>query len=139
MARVDIFTPTYKSEERYSDISMGFEKNPLTGNLARVTDTQAIKQSLKTLLLTNQGERPYNSKLGSKIRSSLFDPLDTITADTIRSSIIEAINNYEPRVSVEQLNVYPMIDQNAFNVNLFFSIINIPEVQQLDLTLKRVR
>jgi phage baseplate assembly protein W len=139
MARVDIFTPFYKKEERYSDVSMGFEKNPLTGNIARVTDAQSIKQALKSLLLTDQGERLYNVNLGSKIKSSLFDPLDEITASVLNSSIRQAISNYEPRVEVVQLQVFPSQEMNAFKVNLFFSIINIPEVQQLDLTLKRVR
>jgi phage baseplate assembly protein W len=139
MARVDIFTPFYKKEERYSDVSMGFEKNPLTGNIARVTDAQSIKQALKSLLLTDQGERLYNVNLGSKIKSSLFDPLDEITASVLNSSIRQAISNYEPRVEIVQLQVFPSQEMNAFKVNLFFSIINIPEVQQLDLTLKRVR
>jgi phage baseplate assembly protein W len=139
MARVDIFTPSYKKEERYSDVTIGFDKSPLSGNLARVTDAQSIMQTLKTLLLTNQGERLYNIDLGSKIRASLFDPLDDITASTIRTSITQAINNYEPRVNILQLNVIPSEELNAFKVNLFFNIINIPEVQQLNITLKRVR
>lgn len=139
MARVDIFTPSYKKEERYSDIAIGFERSPLSGNIARVTEAQSITQALKTLLLTNQGERLYNIDLGSKIRASLFDPLDEITASTINNSIRQAINNYEPRVNILQLNVVPSQELNAFKVNLFFNIINIPEAQQLNITLKRVR
>lgn len=139
MARVDIFTPSYKKEERYSDIAIGFERSPLSGNIARVTEAQSIMQALKTLLLTNQGERLYNIDLGSKIRASLFDPLDNITASTINTSIRQAINNHEPRVNILQLTVIPSEELNAFKVNLFFNIINIPEVQQLNITLKRVR
>jgi phage baseplate assembly protein W len=139
MARVDIFTPSYKKEERYSDISIGFEVSPLSGSIARVTEAQSIMQALKTLLLTNQGERLYNIDLGSKIKSSLFDPLDNITASNIVNSIKQAINNYEPRVSIVQLLVTPSEELNEFKVNLYFSIINIPEVQQLNITLKRVR
>lgn len=139
MARVDIFTPSYKKEERYSDIAIGFEVSPLSGSIARVTEAQSIMQALKTLLLTNQGERLYNIDLGSKIKSSLFDPLDNITASNIVNSIKQAINNYEPRVSIIQLLVTPSEELNEFKVNLFFSIINIPEVQQLNITLKRVR
>jgi len=139
MARIDIFTPSYKREERYSDLAIGFDINPFNGNIARVTEAQSIMQALKTLLLTNQGERLYNIDTGSKIRSSLFDPLDEITASTINTSITQAINNYEPRVNIVQLQVTPSEELNAFKVNLFFTIINIPEVQQLNITLKRVR
>ena len=139
MARIDIFTPSYKKEERYSDLAIGFDINPFNGNIARVTEAQSIMQALKTLLLTNQGERLYNIGMGSKIRSSLFDPLDEITASTINTSITQAINNYEPRVNIIQLQVTPSEELNAFKVNLFFTIINIPEVQQLNFTLKRVR
>ena len=139
MARIDIFTPSYKKEERYSDAAIGFNINPFNGNIARVTEAQSIMQALKTLLLTNQGERLYNMDMGSKIRASLFEPLDEITASTINTSITQAINNYEPRVNVIQLQVIPTPELNAFKVNLFFTIINIPEVQQLNFTLKRVR
>jgi hypothetical protein len=139
MSRVDIFTPSYKKEERYSDIAMGFNKSPLSGNVSRVTEAQSIMQALKTLLLTNQGERLYSMNLGSKIRSSIFDPLDNITASTIDTSIRQVISNYESRVTILQLKVTPIEELNSFGVNLVFRIINIPEVQQLNITLKRVR
>jgi len=116
MARVDIYTPLLNKEVRYSDLSLGFEKSPLTGNLAKVNDVQSIKQSLKTLILTDPGERLYNGKYGSAIKASLFDPLDTITADNIRTSITTSINNFEPRVKVLQLLVIPYDEQNLYKI-----------------------
>jgi phage baseplate assembly protein W len=139
MARVDIYTPLLNKEERYSDIAMGFEKSPITGNISRVSDVQSIKQALKTMILTNPRERLYNNRYGSTVKSSLFDPIDPFTTDNIRSSITTTISNFEPRVTVLRLDVIPYEEQNLYKINLIYSIINIPEAQQLDLTLRRVR
>lgn len=139
MARSDIYTPTYKQQERYSDFLLSFDKNPQTGNLARVTNEQSIKQALRTLVLTNLGERFYAPFTGSKVRSSLFEPTNPVTADSIRTSIFQAIQNNEPRVNLIEVVVADDSDNNSYVVNIVFNLINIPEVLQLDLLLKRAR
>lgn len=139
MARSDIYTPTYKQQERYSDFLLSFDKNPQTGNLARVTNEQSIKQALRTLVLTDLGERLYSPYTGSKIKSSLFDPVNPITADSIRTSIFQCIQNNEPRVNLIEVIVADDPDNNSYLVNITFNLINIPEVLQLDLLLKRAR
>lgn len=139
MARADIYTPTYKQDERYSDFLLSFNKNPQTGNLGRVTNEQSIKQALRTLIMTSKGERFYDPNIGSKIKTSLFEPADAMTADVIRSSIFETITYNEPRVNVIDVTISDDIDNNRYVVNIVFNLINIPDVLQLDLLLKRVR
>lgn len=139
MARSDIFTPTYKQQERYSDFLLSFDKNPQTGNLARVTNEQSIKQALRTLVLTNLGERFFSPYTGSKVKTSLFEPSNPVTADSIRTSIFQSIQNNEPRVNLIEVVVADDPDNNNYVVNIVFNLINIPEVFQLDLLLKRAR
>jgi phage baseplate assembly protein W len=128
-----------KDDKRYSDLALSFNISPVTGNLSRVTDEQSVKQALRTLILTNKGERLHQKSLGSNLTSMLFDPVDSVTANMIRNAIEECIQNYEPRVDIVQIQVIPDVENLQYKINIFFRIINIPELQQLDLTLKRVR
>lgn len=139
MARADIYTHNYQKEERYSDFLLSFNKNPQTGNLGRVTNEQSIKQALSTLILTDKGERFYDTTIGSTVRASLFEPADAMTADAIRDSIAETIKYNEPRVKLIGVEIEDDPDNDRYKVNIFFSLINIPDVLQLDLILKRVR
>lgn len=139
MARADLRTPYNKKEERYSDFLMNFDKNPITGNLARSTDEDSVKEAIRNLVLTNKGERFYNIDIGSKLKAALFEPADITLADLIRTTISQTITYHEPRVNLIDVQVFDDSDHNAYKVNIFFNIINIPEVIQLDLLLKRAR
>lgn len=139
MARADIHTSTYNPDERYSDFLMNFDKNPITGNLAKVTNEESVKQAIKNLVLTNQGERLYNQTLGSKVRGSLFDPVDASTAEIIRTTIEQTIKYHEPRANLLGVEIFDDSDNNAYKINIYFNLINIPEIIQLDLILKRAR
>lgn len=139
MSRSDAYVNKSKEEKRYSDIAIGFNMSPVTGNISRVTEDQAVKQALRTLILTNKGERMHRISLGSNLSSLLFDPIDPMTANMIRNTIEECIRNFEPRVDIIQVQVTPDVQNQQYRVGIFFRIINISEPQQLDLTLKRVR
>lgn len=138
--RSDKYTVSDKQVEYYSDFMTNFELNPITGFLAKVSNEDSIKQSLKSLILTNRTERYYNSYIGTRIRNLLFDPMDPITANAIKDEITETIQNNEPRISIVDLQVKENQDLNQYDINLFFSIINkTSEVISLSLALKRVR
>jgi len=139
MARADIYTQAYKQQERYSDFLLSFDKNPLTGNLGRGVNEESIKQSLRTLVLTDLGERFFAPNTGSKVKSVLFDPVDAYTADLIRTTIFQCIQNNEPRVNLIEVAVGDDAENNRYVVNIIFNLINIPDVLQLDLLLRRVR
>ena len=138
MSRSDKYTP-FKKKEFYSDFLINFDMNPVTGTLARVTNEDSIKQSLKNLILTNRTERPYNPLLGSRINALLFDPLDTLTAQSLKEEIQETIKAFEPRAVLNDVSVYPDEDNNGFTINIIFSTINIPQETRIELFLQRVR
>ena len=83
----------------YSDFDLSFAANPVTGDVAKKYDVNAVKQSLKTLVLTRFYERPFQPKLGSPIYALLFENIDVITANRLQLELEILINKYEPRVN----------------------------------------
>lgn len=142
MALADKLTSIKKKEEYYSDFTMSFDRNPITNRLAKITNEQSVSSAIKNLILTNQGERPFAPKYGSKIRKLLFEPINdgNITATLIADSIKYTIKSYEQRAIVLNVVVTPKLDDNAFEVTIIYALINNqnhPLV--LNFTLTRVR
>lgn len=129
-----------QKREVYSDFLSNLDLNPVTGFLAKVTNEQAVKQSIRNLVLTTKTERFQRSDIGSKIKSLLFDPIDINTEELIRTTIMETIRNNEPRANVLEVVVQANNELNAYNVSLYFEILNLPYKQfDLQLVLYRVR
>lgn len=141
MARIDFYTQKTIQQEYFSDFLASFDKSPLSGDLARVTNENSVKQSIRNLVLTNVGERVFQPNVGGNISKMLFEPFTGFTADNLKKDILNTIKQNEPRVEASGLtvNVIPHQDQNAFTVNIFFYIINSPNQISLDLVLQRVR
>jgi len=127
--------------EHFSDFLTNFDKNPITGYLAKAVDQQAIETSLRNIILTNRGDWPFESTLGSTVKRSLFDLGDSRLLGEIESSISETITNNEPRVSFKGTTVRESaINNNTINITIIYSILNIPdEVFSFDISVTRVR
>lgn len=143
VTRADRFTLKQKEIERYSDFTTSFEMNPFTGMLVRVTNEDAVKQSLRNLVLTECGERFYDSNKGSKIKQSLFELYDLAMYDVAKIQLMGALAFYEPRAKIIDIQFGAAnkdIDSNALQVKIIFSVINIPGATfSLDLNVSRVR
>ena len=142
MNRADKFTIEQKKVEYYSDVLTSFDKNPLTGYLARVTNEESVKQSLKSLMLTQRTERPFQPWIGTRIQSLLFDLNTNFTETVIIQEIKETIEICEPRVSVDDVKIRGTqdYDSNEINITIEFQILTIPEKTfSLDVVLNRVR
>lgn len=141
VVRADKFTLKQKQIERYSDFSTSFDMNPFTGMLARVTNEDAVKQSLKNIVLTECGERFYDSNKGSKVKQSLFELFNYAMFDVVKMQLRGAISAYEPRAQIIDIEVAPdNLDANTMNVKIIFSVLNIPDQTfSLDLNVSRVR
>jgi phage baseplate assembly protein W len=114
-----VTTPTSK----FIDLSLTLVNNPTTGDIATVKDIDAIKTSLRNILLTRLGERPFEPRFGSRVYDSLFEQLDFITLDALASSVIEAITLWEPRVSITRVEPVARPDENEVEVIIIFSVI----------------
>lgn len=138
--RQNRFTIETKKVEYYSDFMMNLDKNPLTGYVARLTNEESIKQSLKNLILTNRTERFFQPWIGSKVQSLVFELDGPMTRMMLEEEIRTTIQNCEPRVYTEQITIVEGDDDNTYHIRVDFSIVNIPEETfNLDIVLRRVR
>ncbi len=136
MARV---TPRAKKQEFFSDFLGNLEQVPGRADVARVVNENAVKQSIKNLLMTDRGERLFQPNIGCDIRGSLFENIDPNTILIIKENIKTTISTYEPRCVVKNVVVSSNIDDNAVKVQVIFSVINSSRDSSLTLDLSRVR
>jgi phage baseplate assembly protein W len=123
----------------YKDFPISFSAHPVTGNLSVLKDVDAVKQSVKNIVLTNFYERPYASLLGGNVRAQLFENIDRFTEYTIAKNIKIALNNYEPRVTVEAVRVSAEPDENGLNISVVFRVHNNTNPITVNVFIERVR
>jgi phage baseplate assembly protein W len=123
----------------FSDLDLNFTAHPVTGDITRRFDEDAIKQSVKNLLLTRNYERPFHSEIGSPVRQLLFDLPGPMFNVMLQRAIIDVINNFEPRVSIIDVRVDDYSDANEVYITLEFKIVNTERPLTLDLALERTR
>lgn len=123
----------------HSDIDLTFTANPVTGDINTLKDIEAIKRSVKNLILTNFQERPFQPEIGSGVRGLLFELADPITMHDIKQAIARTIKNFEPRVNLLDVKVSDDVDNNAYNVDIIFQIIANELVGNATIILERLR
>jgi len=123
----------------YKDLDLNFTAHPVTGDVTRLYDENAIKRSVRNLLLTNNFERPFHSEIGSQIRAMLFEPVSPMMSGAIRRMIIDTITTFEPRVTLNDVIVTINPDNNAAYVSLTFTIVNTFSPIKLDVIIERTR
>ena len=127
-----------KKLEFFSDFLNDFSKTPYGNQLGRVTNEQAITQSLKNLIMTNLGERLFQPYIGSNIMLSLFEPNVDQYLSILEGYIEETIRNNEPRVNAQEISVTSVDDHNI-QVQITYNVINNPTPLTFAFLLKRVR
>ena len=138
-AYADKFTTTTLTSERYSDFYLNFNKSFGTGDLARQTNEDSIISSLKNIILTRKGERPFFPEFGCNVSGLLFENFTQFTADAIETEIRTAVENFEPRVKTIKVTAKESIDSNQIELILFFTTINNPEDISISFFLTRIR
>ena len=128
-----------RQKEVYSDIDHAFLSHPVSGKLTRKINREAVKQSVKSLILTDFYERPFQPDIGCGIRALLFENWHPAVEELMRDSITEVINNYEPRAELIDILIDGRPDSNSVAITIVFSILNDTEPVTLDLSLERVR
>ena len=123
----------------YSDFMTNFNAHPNTGKLITKTDAEAVRRSLRNLILTNRGERFYKPDLGSNINSLLFEQPNDVVTEQISSLIKECIETYESRGFLQAVNVVYEESDSSYNVDIYFSVINNTDIYNLNIKLDRLR
>lgn len=123
----------------YTDIDLDFLPHPVTGDITLKHDDEAVKRSLRNLILTQKYERLFHPEINSRVAGLLFDLASPVTMAQIRSNIMDIIKVYEPRVQIVDVAVVGLLDQNTVGVRITFKIRNSPKTSVLQFTLDRSR
>jgi phage baseplate assembly protein W len=97
----------------FTDIDLGFRSNPVTGDIAKKKDIEAIKQSCLNILLTDRGEKPFDPSFGSSITGQLFENFDPVLRESLKEEVELALRLREPRIKVLSVDVVDLSERNA--------------------------
>ena len=139
MSKLQTQTEVTKTIEKFSDFFTDFSIHPTTGQLNRKTNENAIKQSVRNLLLTDKYERKFHPEIGSSFRALLFENMTPGIAQQVEEYVKDVINNYEPRAILIATNLDFNNDMNSVNVEVKFSIVNTEDVSTINFVLARNR
>lgn len=128
-----------RNTRTFSDIDLNFIANPNTGDITKKFDENAIKQSVKNLVMTNHYEKPFHPEIGSQINSLLFEPFSPLLQNMLERAIVNTITNFEPRVVLLQVLVNLNPDNHTVFVEIVFRIVNTEKPITIDLILQRTR
>lgn len=128
-----------RNTRTFSDLDLNFTAHPVTKDITRRYDENAIKTSLKNLILTSNYERPFHSEIGTPIKRLLFEPASPMLEVMIQKAIEDTVYNFEPRVNLLSVEVNAMEDENSVYITINFKIVNTERPLSLDLVLERTR
>jgi len=132
--------PLERVSRGFKDVSMTFQTNPLNNDLIALKNETAISRSIKNIVFTLRGEKFFNQNFGSNISKVLFENIDEITSSIIADEIRQSIINYEPRVRLIDVEIFPDYDNGSFDVSIVYNIIGVDVTpQQLQFVLQSTR
>tara|TARA_B100000575_G_scaffold16562_1_gene11622 strand:+ start:1439 stop:1864 length:426 start_codon:yes stop_codon:yes gene_type:complete len=128
-----------KATRTYLDLDLDFARHPVTNDIVKIEDVNAVKRSVRNLVNTQFYERPFHPELGCGVRDLLFEQYTPMTGIFIRRKIEEVLNNYEPRARISSIQVNEQEDRNAIDVVINFYVLNLPNPVSVTTTLQRIR
>jgi phage baseplate assembly protein W len=134
MAQVNI-----DSTNTFKDLDLNFTIHPIRKDINTHKNEYAIINSVKNLVSTNHYDRPFRPEIGSSIRNLLFENIDTIIAAQLERAVQETINNFEPRVQINQVIAIPDPENNRYKLTLEFFVINNTNPITINFFLERIR
>ncbi len=123
----------------WSDLDLDFTKHPVTKDIVKKTNVEAVKRSVRNLILTNRYERPFHPEIDGGVTRHLFGLSTPHMKHDIELAVRNCLKNFESRVNVNDVRVSGDLDRNGFNVSIFFTVINSPEPIEVGLFLERIR
>lgn len=136
---INVFTPRTKIPDLFSDIRKDLVLSPISEDLALLKNDNAVKESIKNLVLTDRGERLMQPFVGGNVRAMLFEPLVPSTIKSIENNIRETIELYEPRCELIDVKATANLDENAVFVVIQFYLTNVEAPITFELILERTR
>ena len=129
-----------RNVREYVDLDLFFGKKSSDKDVSVVTDVQAVKRSIRNLVLLNVYEKPFHPEISSGVRDMLFELMTPVTAALLARHIEDVIENYEPRARLTGVRAIPDYDRNSYSVTIEFYVVNTPtELVDLTIFLERLR
>ena len=124
----------------YVDLDLFFGKKTSNRDISDVTDIQAVKRSIRNLVLLNSFEKPFHPEIASGVRDMLFELMTPVTAALLSRQVQDVIENFEPRARLVGVRAIPDYDKNSYSVTVEFYVVNTPtELVDLTIFLERLR
>ena len=123
----------------YSDLDLDFTRNPVTNDVVKLTDVEAVKRSVKNLIQTNHYERPFHPEIGSDVRALLFENMTPLTALNLERKVVEVLVNFEPRAKIVDVRANADIDGNGYHLTISFYVVGIQTPITVETFLQRLR
>jgi phage baseplate assembly protein W len=136
---VNLLTGNSKKINLYSDFKKDLEISPLSDDLTLLKDEDAVKESIKNLILTDRGERLFQPNLGGNIKAMLFENITPGSLKFIEEQITTTIKLHEPRAELIGVTVGTTRDENTVAVQVEFYITNREAPVELSVFLERTR
>ena len=128
-----------RNVKQYRDLDLFFSKKS-NKDVNKVTDVEAVKRSVRNLILLNSYEKPFHPEIAGDVRGLLFELMTPLTSAVIARKIQDVIENFEPRARLTGVNVVPDFDRNAYDVTVYFYVVNAPtELVEVTHLLERLR
>ena len=129
-----------RNVRQYSDLDLFFGKRTVGSDINKVTDIQAVKRSVRNLILLNTYDKPFHPEIAGGVREMLFEPMTPIIAQIIARKVEDVIDNFEPRARLVGVRAIPDLDRNAYDLSVHFYVVNAPtELVDLSVMLERLR
>ena len=129
-----------RNTRRYIDLDLFFQRKIPSNDVNTITDVQAVKRSLRNLVLLNPYEKPFHPEIASGVRGMLFELMTPFVAAQLTKKVEDVINNFEPRARLVSVRSIPDYDRNAYEVSIEFYVVNTPtELVDLTVMLERLR
>ena len=128
-----------RNSRRYRDIDLNFARNPVTNDIVKIEDVNAVKRSVRNLIQTNFYERPFHPELGSGVRDLLFENFTPLTRVFLQRKIEGVITNFEPRVSLESIRIDQDEDNNRLVCDIYFYVQGVTDPVVVTAFLQRLR
>ena len=122
-----------RNVRQYRDLDLFFSRKNGTNDITKITDIEAVKRSIRNLVLTNFYEKPFHPEIGSGIRDMLFENMTPITAVVLARKVEDVIENFEPRARLISVRSLPNLDRNEYKVTIEFFVVNAP-TELVDMT-----
>lgn len=128
-----------RNTRTWKDLDLNFLAHPVNKDITLKYDEDAIKMSIRNLIMTSHFERPFHSEIGSRIKAMLFEPITPMIHGILKQEILSLISTFEPRATILDIITTYLADQNTININIIFQINGTALVSQTNISIERTR